>query len=170
MMKSISVLLLVFVMLCGCIEIWENTIGESIRNEVFVDKKWGDLKEEIIIEPEETLYARVNVTEGSGYRFRGGSGIYANLTLRFHHPNNRVEEIASLSGTTDIEPRGWFVAPYSPIQGTGTFEVSITNHGDKPAYLWYTLYVHPRSVDPFKHGGVDEVTSSEVTYLTFQRE
>jgi hypothetical protein len=50
-MKKLFALLQVLVMLCGCLGAGEKIMGESIREEVFINNDPEHLRNEVIMEP-----------------------------------------------------------------------------------------------------------------------
>lgn len=156
MEKVFLALVTLFIALACCVDSGEKIIGESIREDVFVRGDPEGLKDELIIEPGETVSATATVTELTDMRLiRAGA---AELRFVLEHPDGNVSESTTAHGR-------WFGSWHLNVSGTGVLEVSVKNLEDKPAYLWYTLYVVPQGTQKEKLKEFDAGDSTEIEYL-----
>jgi len=113
----------------------EKIIGESIREGTLMNEEWKYLRNEVIIEPGETVKASLNITEPSkGMMFFRGK---AKLRFVLKFPNGNTNE------WTQPHTGGWNGDHGLDVEDLGVLEVYVTSLEKKPAYLWYTLYVVP---------------------------
>jgi hypothetical protein len=149
MRRLIPVLAVLFIALACCVESdddsGEKIIGESIREDYFVNRHMAHARDEVIIGPGETVKAFKNVTEPLEGMFFFGGGAKLRFVLKY--PNGTAKEWTRPHG-------GWYGDRGIGIKDTGTLEVSVTNMEKKPAYLWYNLYLVPS-------GTLDEVLEEE---------
>jgi hypothetical protein len=142
MKKVFPVLLVFFIALACCVgsgdSSGEKIIGESIRKDTLMNEEWKYLRNEVIIEPGETVKAPLNITEPSeGMMFFRGQ---AKLVFVLKFPNGNINE------WTQPHTGGWNGDHGLDVKDTGLFEVSVTNLEKKPAYLWYSIYVVPEGM------------------------
>jgi len=139
MRKALPVLVVLLIAIACCVESGDNSgekiIGESIREKCFVNRYLEHVRDEVIIEPGETVKASLDVTEPlEGMIFYGGQ---AKLRFMLKYPDGNTKE------WTQPRTGGWNGDRGLVIKDTGSFEVSVTNLEKKPAYLWYNLYLVP---------------------------
>ena len=156
MEKVFLALVALLVALACCVDSGEKVIGESIREEVFTNNDPEHLRNEVIMEPGVTLSTTAVITEPSDVRVvRAGA---AELKFVLKHPDGNVSESTTAHGR-------WLGSWHLNISGTGVLEISVKNLEDKPAYLWYTLYVVPQGTPLEKLKEFDAGDSTEIEYL-----
>jgi hypothetical protein len=139
MRRIFPVLVALFIIFACCVESNDDSnekiIGESIRESTLMSKEWEYLRDEIIIEPGETVKASLNITEPSeGMMFFRGK---AKLRFVLKFPNGNTNE------WTQPHTGGWNGDHGLDVEDLGVLEVYVTNLEKKPAYLWYSIYVVP---------------------------
>jgi len=145
-----------------CVESGEKIIGESIREDVFVNKGWAQMRNEVIIETGKAVKVSINVTEPSELRINYGGQAKLRFVLKYPEgktPKNATQE------WTQSRTGGWMGDRGFYMNTTGPYEFSVNNLENKPAYLWYTLYVVPAGTPDEKIHEYYMGNSTEVEYL-----
>ena len=166
LVKKIFILLVALIALSCCIELGEKIIGEKSRDAVFMEGH-ENRRDEVIIGPGDSVSVSVAISEPSYVVFiHSGS---ANLKFTFKHPNGDVDEMRrSRPYLLYLGQGSWSGDRCGPIKGTGLFEVSATNLEERPAYLWYTLYIVPNGTPDEKLKEYNMGNSLEIEYLVLQ--